>query len=135
MELKIQHIGLCVKNIDEYVAKMDKVFGCKEVKNRLHIPQAGQTSALVEMGNGNYFELMEPMGEEGVVPKFLATKGEGFHHIGVYCDDPVALGKQLVENGIKILGDPASGGFFVAPKSAGGVLYEISSTKDLEREV
>lgn len=133
MELKVQHIGLCVKSIDEYMEKMDKLYGCKEIgKMRLRLPEAGQTSALIEMAGMN-FEFMEPIGEEGVVPKFLAKKGEGFHHIGIYCSDIPALAKVFEDLGLRVLGDPASGGFFSSPKETGGILYEFSNIKDTER--
>ena len=133
MVLKVQHIGICVKNIDEYIAKM-KICGAEEVKERLHSPEAGQTSSLVKMAD-SYFEFMEPLGEEGVVPKFLAKKGEGFHHIGVYCDDIMGLAKEFEAKGLRVLGDPSTGGFFSSPKETGGILYEFSNINDLEREV
>lgn len=135
MELRVQHIGICVESIDEYMKKVGAVLGAKEVGGgRLKIPAAGQTSALVEMAGINY-EFMEPIGTEGVVPKFLEKRGEGFHHIGVYCSDTVALAKIFDDLGLKYLGDPASGGFFSSPKSSGGILYEFSQIDDMKRDV
>jgi len=135
MELYVQHIGLVAANATDYIARLNELFGCKEVKPRLIAPNIGQNSCLVELGQGSYCEIMEPNGEVGTVPKYLATHGEGFHHIGMYCSDPVELAKILEAAGARILGDPTTGGFFVHPKSTGGLLVEISSTKDLEREV
>ena len=136
MELRIQHIGYCVESIDAYMEQVSKTFGeVKEVgAGRLKLPKAGQTSALVNFAGMN-FELMEPIGEEGVVPKFLAKKGQGFHHIGVYCSDIMELAKRFEKAGMKILGDPAAGGFFSSPKETGGVLYEFSNIDDMKREL
>ena len=136
MELRIQHIAYVVENIDAYMEKLSKVFGeVKEVGGgRLHLPKAGQTSALINFAGMN-FEFMEPIGDEGVVPKFLANKGQGFHHIGVYCSDTVELAERFKAAGMKVLGDPASGGFFSSPKETGGILYEFSTTDDMKREV
>lgn len=134
MELRIQHIGICVEDVDAYMKKLEGVLGAKEVANRLEIPEAGQVSALIEMAGFN-FEYMAPIGDEGVVPKFLAKRGEGFHHIGVYCSDTVALAKIFDSLGLRYLGDPASGGFFSSPKDSGGILYEFSNVEDLKREV
>lgn len=136
MELRVQHIAYVVENIDAYMEKMSKIFGeVKEVGNgRLRLPEAGQTSALVNFAGMNY-ELMEPIGTEGVVPKFLATKGQGFHHIGVYCDDIMGLAERFKAAGMRVLGDPTTGGFFSSPKETVGILYEFSNIDDLKRDI
>jgi len=136
MELRLQHIGYVVGNIDDYMKKMEKIFGdVTEVGNgRLARPGSGQISALVHFLGANY-ELMQPNGEEGVVPKFFAKRGEGFHHFGIYCSDTVELAERFRAAGLTVLGKPENGGFFSSPKETGGILYEFSTTDDLKREI
>lgn len=119
----IYHIGLVVKSIDETLELLSGVFGAKEIGRRSY-PDLGQTSCLVSIGDSKY-ELMEPIGTEGVVPKFLAEKGEGFHHISLLSDDLDADCADFEEKGVKILGrsDKVA---FTHPKTTGGILYEIT---------
>ena len=81
----INHVGLVVKNIDETLHLLTSLFGAREIGRRAY-PDLGQTSCLVAIGDSKY-ELMEPTGTEGVVPKFLAKYGEGFHHISLLSDN------------------------------------------------
>ena len=69
----VSHIGLAVKSIDETLEKWTVLFGAREIARR-ELPELGQTSALVAVGDSR-FELMEPLGEEGVIPSFLAKHG------------------------------------------------------------
>jgi methylmalonyl-CoA/ethylmalonyl-CoA epimerase len=71
---------------------------------------------------------MEPCGEGGVVRKFLEERGQGFHHVSLLCG---ALGEARAaaeRAGLRALGDPegASGVFFIHPKNAFGVVYEVT---------
>ncbi|NCB74339.1 MAG: VOC family protein [Clostridia bacterium] len=129
MITKLNHIGVAVESIDKTVAFFESAFGAREI-TREALPEAGQTSCLIAIGCDN-FELMEPLGEGGVVRKFLDNKGEGFHHISLVSDDLDADCKRLEENGVKIVGKSQSGNLRVAfthPKSTGGIVYEISQT-------
>ncbi|MGI5971470.1 MAG: VOC family protein [Oscillospiraceae bacterium] len=133
MELYIQHIGICVNDIDQYLEKLKTMCDAKEVgAKRLYIPQNGQISALVQVGENSFYELMGPLGDTGVVPKFLAKHGEGFHHIGMYCSDIMELAKRFEDAGLHIIGDPKKGNFFSHPKETGGILYEFSSRHDAD---
>lgn len=125
----LNHIGIAVQSIDETVAFFESAFGARVI-TRESFPEAGQTSCLVTIGNDN-FELMEPLGEGGVVRKYLESKGEGFHHISLISDDLESDCKRMAQQGIRIVGKSQSGNLRVAfthPKSTGGIVYEISQT-------
>jgi methylmalonyl-CoA/ethylmalonyl-CoA epimerase len=119
----INHVGLVVKNIDETLKMLTALFGAKEI-GRKSFPELGQTSCLVTIGDSKY-ELMEPIGSEGVVPKFLEKNGEGFHHISLLSDDLAADCTNFEKNGARMLtrGDKMA---FLHPKTTGGILYEIA---------
>lgn len=125
MFLGINHVGLVVKSIDETLDVL-KLFGAQE-KGRKTIPERGQTSCMVQLGSG-MFELMEPYGDTGVVPKFLAEHGQGIHHVSLLCDNITTEIGRLSENGVRILGTPDNPDHvvFTHPKSTGGVLYELT---------
>ena len=123
----INHVGIVVNDVEEYSAFLKKIIGA-EVVETVAFPEAGQTSCLVKFGDSKY-ELMSPLGEEGVVGKFLAKNGQGFHHISLLSDDFDTDVAYLESQGIKIIGISESGGMryaFTHPKTSGGILYEIA---------
>jgi len=119
----INHVGLVVKNIDDTLKLLTALFGAKEI-GRKAFPELGQTSCIVAIGDSKY-ELMEPIGTEGVVPKFLTKNGEGFHHISLLSSDIDADCANFEKNGARILtrGDKMA---FLHPRTTGGILYEIA---------
>ena len=130
MLTEILHIGFVVRSIDETMEQLKKLGGVQlGIKERPHI---GQNSALVQLGNVRY-ELMEPNGDVGVVPKFLAKHGPGFHHISFKCDNCDEEAARLTAEGVvcmnKVPGDGKTK-FFTAPKTSGGVVYEINENYD-----
>ena len=66
----INHVGIVVKDVEEYAAFLKKTIGA-EVVETVRFEEAGQVSCLVQFGDSKY-ELMSPIGEEGVVGKFHA---------------------------------------------------------------
>lgn len=118
----INHIGLVVKNIDQYLELLSGLFGAQEI-GRKSFPEIGQTSCLVSIGDSR-FELMEPLGDEGVVPKFLAKYGEGFHHVSLLSNNLNEDCNNLGKRGVTILGRSGKTAF-THPKTSGGILYEI----------
>jgi len=77
------------------------------------------------------FELLEPTTEDSTVAKFLATRGEGLHHVSLRVPDLTAVVTKLKQDGVRLVSDEikiGAGGHryvFVHPSSAGGVLLEL----------
>lgn len=123
----INHVGIVVNDVQEYAAMLHELLGA-EIVETVAFPEAGQTSCLVRFGDAKY-ELMSPLGDGGVVGKFLAKNGQGFHHISLLSDDFDADVAALEAKGVKIIGISQTGGMryaFTHPKTSGGVLYEIA---------
>lgn len=121
------HIGVVVKSIDETLERIASAFGAREII-RVPLPAAGQTSALVQIGD-QQLEMMEPLGEKGTVPKFLAEHGEGLHHISLKTNDFDADVMRFEEQGYKVFGRGSLNGHnvaFIHPGTANGILYEIA---------
>lgn len=123
----INHIGICVKSLEDTLPFLENMIGAKVLKT-VRFEEAGQTSCEIQFGDSRY-ELMEPIGDKGVVGKFIEKHGEGFHHISLLSDDFDADVAHMKEMGIKIIGISESDGMryaFTHPKTTGGVLYEIA---------
>lgn len=124
----LNHIGIVVRDIDGTMALLSRIFGAKEI-GRKTFADLGQTSALVRIGDFQ-IELMEPYGDEGVVPAFLKRRGEGLHHISLITDDIDEEDEHLAENGINVIGKAPKGikedrVMFTHPKQTKGVVFEI----------
>jgi len=77
-------------------------------------------------------ELLQPLGEGSPVSKFLATRGEGLHHICFQVEDIAATITKLRGEGVVMIDESPRPGVtakkiaFLHPRSMGGVLIELS---------
>lgn len=125
----IAHIGIAVESIDEarsfYEALGLRVEAIEEV------PQEGVRVALIPCGEAR-IELLEPTSEDSPVGRFLASRGPGMHHICFASDDLDTDDAALRDIGVRLLREQPTRGAggtrvqFVHPKSAAGVLVELS---------
>lgn len=134
---KIDHIGVAVQNIDEALKLYSEALG-------LHLTQTdkeeGQKSivAFLPVGDGEV-ELVEPIGDDGPVARFLQKRGEGIHHICFEVDDIYATLGRLKAVGIELIDEKPYIGTagkkiaFIHPKGAHGVLIELYQKVPEER--
>jgi catechol 2,3-dioxygenase-like lactoylglutathione lyase family enzyme len=91
-------------------------------------PWAGQGGYLT---GGSYIQLLEPLGPDSPVGKFLARRGEGIHHIGYGVTDVRAALAAISATGIRPVDErPRHGSMgasiaFLHPADLGGVLTEL----------
>jgi methylmalonyl-CoA/ethylmalonyl-CoA epimerase len=126
---RIDHLGIAVRSIAEargfWEALGLVVSGIEEV------PQEGVRVAMLTVGESR-IELLEPTRDDSPIAKFLAKSGPGLHHLCVTSeaigDDDAVLRAAGVEL-LRAAPTPGAEGAlvqFVHPKSAGGVLVELS---------
>ena len=125
---KFDHVGLAVKNTEETVAVLSKLFGF-EVRESRAEPEAGFKSTLISKENVA-LELIEPAGPQGMIQKFIEKRGAGLHHISIQVTDLAeemdrlkALGVQFVsEEAAEVSGCKV---IFIHPRSTKGLLIEL----------
>jgi len=127
---KIDHIAIAVKNLDEALQLYDNLFGVKPSKIET-IPQQGVKAALLPMGEGSEIELLEPIDPQSGVAKFIASRGEGMHHICLEVDNVDAELGSLANKGVQLIDKQGRPGLvgkvgFLHPKSTKGVLIELA---------
>ena len=121
----IHHTGLAVRSADTAAAFFKEILGA-ELVGDYSMETREFLSRMVKIGP-NYFELLEPRGKDGLIERFLNTRGEGIHHVSIQVDDPEALFNLCESKGIRLIGRR-----FIHPKSAHGVLIEVMSAADAE---
>jgi methylmalonyl-CoA epimerase len=130
---RVHHIGIAVKNLKESAALFEMLLG---IKAEIHgAPTQRVTEACFKLGSEVEIDLLEPMGEDSAVAKFLEKRGEGLHHIALEVEDINAGLKEMEHKGIQLIDKAPREGVagqigFLHPKSANGVLIELIEPKD-----
>jgi methylmalonyl-CoA/ethylmalonyl-CoA epimerase len=128
----IHHLGVAVGNLDDALATYERLFGA-QLEHQARVDEQGVRAASVRVGDGRV-ELLEPLGEDTPVGRFLATRGPGMHHVAYEVGDLRATLAQLADAGADLIdAEPREGLFglevaFVHPESVHGVLSEVVST-------
>jgi methylmalonyl-CoA epimerase len=126
---RIDHVGIAVADLDAAIALYEKTLGMPLV-HREKVTEQGVEAVLLDVGDG-HIELLEPLGEDTPVGKFLAKKGPGLHHVAYAVSDVTAALAELAEQGVALIDSEPRRGIrdsrvaFLHPKSTGGVLTEI----------
>ena len=128
--LGIEHIGLAVNNLDKDAPFWKHVLKISH-KGTEVVEDQDVTTDIYDTGRGKV-ELLEALGENTAVGKFLKNRGPGIHHVCFEVDDINNAVNELKESNIKVLSDiPTTGAegykvVFIHPKSTGGVLVELA---------
>jgi methylmalonyl-CoA epimerase len=133
---RLEHLGIAVTSIAE-ARRFWEELGLT-VDRIEEVPQEGVRVAMLRLGESR-IELLEPTRPDSAVARFLARRGPGLHHVCLASDDVAADDARLRAAGLDLLREeptPGAGGRrvqFVHPKSAGGVLVELSQAPEVER--
>jgi len=129
---QISHLGVAVENIETAREFYRSILGL-ESSEPIANEDGTMLGSLVRVGN-TVIELLQPVGSEGVMAKFLAKRGEGFHHICYEVDDIRAEVESLKAKGMDVLGEPKEGieglAVFLHPRNTHGVLIEYVEKKE-----
>ena len=136
--IRINHIGVATADIQHALSVFSQGLGLP-VAGSEHVPGDAVRVTFLPVGESR-LELLEPVGEEGPVHKFLSNRGPGIHHICFEVDDLPGMMERLRAAGVELVdSEPRRGAHgtlvaFVHPKSANGVLVELVQTADGERD-
>lgn len=126
---EIDHVAIAVKDLDAAIAWYEEVFGAV-VEHREVVESDGVAEALLKVAD-SYIQLLTPVSETSPVAKYLATKGEGLHHIGYRVADCAVALEAVKAAGGRVIDEkprPGSRGTtvaFVHPKTSFGTLIEL----------
>jgi methylmalonyl-CoA/ethylmalonyl-CoA epimerase len=126
---RLDHIGIAVRSIEES-AGFYHALGLG-ITDQEVVEEQGVKVGFLPLGDTR-LELLEPTGPESPIAVFLDRRGPGLHHICLRVDDIRSTMSRLSEEGYRLLSDEPQRGAhdclvcFIHPKSAGGVLIELS---------
>ncbi|HEX6287309.1 MAG TPA: methylmalonyl-CoA epimerase [Acidimicrobiia bacterium] len=132
--LNLDHVAIAVADLDAAIDGYRDRYRV-EPMYRERVESQGVEEAMIPVG-GSFIQLLEPLGAETPVGRFLSKNGEGLHHVAyavVSIDDALA---HLAETGAKLIDtEPRIGGrgariAFVNPGDLGGTLIELVELSD-----
>jgi methylmalonyl-CoA epimerase len=127
----IHHLGVAVDDLDSALETYERLFGA-EVEHQATIDGQGVRAVSLRIGEGRV-ELLEALGQDTPVGRFLAKRGPGMHHVAYEVHDLRATLAELTREGAELIDrEPRAGLFglevaFVHPDSVHGVLSEVVS--------
>jgi methylmalonyl-CoA/ethylmalonyl-CoA epimerase len=145
---RIDHVGIACRDLDTAIARYEATFGLQVVSLEVNEEQ-GVREAMLAVGTSGtsgtlgasgasgddlrlgYVQLLEPLGPDTPVGRFLARRGEGLHHVGYGVQDIGQALDAIGVRGVRLLDErPRHGSMgasiaFLHPADLGGVLTEL----------
>lgn len=125
--MRVDHAGIATVDADTLAAQYCELFDC-DIAHQEQFD--GMDIVFLDFGN-SYFELIEPISEDGAIASYLDSNGPGIHHLGVETDDIENRLETARDLGIELIDEePRKGAWghdvaFLHPRSTGGVLLEF----------
>jgi methylmalonyl-CoA/ethylmalonyl-CoA epimerase len=131
---RIDHVGIACKDLDRAIAFYESTFGLEVVSREVSTEQ-GVREAMLRVADApagtSYVQLLEPLGPDTPVGRFLARRGEGVHHVGYGVADITAALAEIGATGVRLIdarprhGSMGASIAFLHPADVGGVLTEL----------
>ncbi|SMG30322.1 methylmalonyl-CoA epimerase [Marivirga sericea] len=127
--LKVEHIGIAVKNMESANSLFSKLFN-KDPYKLEKVESEHVSTSFFQMGDTK-IELLEAESEDSAIAKFIEKKGEGIHHIAYEVENIESEMKRLASEGFQLINKAPKNGAdnklvcFLHPKSTNGVLIEL----------
>lgn len=129
--IKIDHVGVAVRDFDAAVAFYGKAFGMRLVHEETNEEQ-GVHEGMVAVGDSDScIQILAPLTDDSPIGKFLARNGEGIQQMALRVTDIEKAAEVLKAAGVRVLyAEPKTGTAgsrvnFCHPKDCGGVLMEL----------
>ena len=127
--LKIEHIGIAVKDLASSVPLYEKLLNSQCYKTE-SVEAENVKTAFIRIGESK-IELIESLTPNGIIARFLDKKGEGIHHIAFEVNDIETEMLRLKKEGFVLLNEQPKKGAdnklvcFLHPRHTNGVLIEL----------
>lgn len=143
---RIDHVGIACRDLSRAIDRYRETFGLEVVSLEVNEEQ-GVREAMLAVGGSfaaafaasgaaagarpGYVQLLEPLGPDTPVGRFLARRGEGIHHVGYGVSDIGQALATIAGTGVRLVDErPRHGSMgasiaFLHPADLGGVLTEL----------
>ena len=129
-DVAVDHIGIASESI-ELASGFWELLGFKQSSEHVNDEQGVRILILEGNVSSAKIELLEPLGPNTPIGKFISNHGEGIQQLAVRVEDIESTITQLISSGVRMINEQpvngASGSIiaFVHPSSTGGGLVEL----------
>ena len=128
---RLNHVAIAVEDLAAAARVYRETLGA-DVSAPMRLPEHGVTVVFIDLPNTK-IELLEPLGAESPIARFLEKNPDGgMHHVCYEVSDIAATRDHLVKAGARVLGsgEPRVGAhgkpvLFLHPKDFCGTLVEL----------
>lgn len=130
--MKLEHVGIAIKNMEESKRLFDSLFGFQSYKTET--VESEKVSTVFYQTGDSKIELLQALHPDSAIHKFIEKKGEGIHHLAFEVENIEAEIERLKSEGHIFIHDVPKQGAdnkricFLHPKSTHGVLIELCET-------
>ena len=130
---RLNHVGVATPSIEKSVTIYRDMLGATKIGEPFDLPPQKVRVCFVDTPNSQ-IELLEPLGEDSPIAKFLEKNpAGGQHHVCFEVPDIHAAKAGMEAKGVRVLGAPRIGAhgtpvIFIHPRDMGGVLVELMET-------
>ena len=132
--LNLDHVAIAVESLDQAIDGYRKRYQVEPLY-RERVEEQGVEEAMIAVG-GSFIQLLEPLGPDTPVGRFLSKHGEGLHHVAYAVSSIDAALEHLEREGARLIDQtPRTGGrgariAFVHPSDLAGTLTELVELAD-----
>ena len=135
---RLDHVCWAVHRLEDALPLLTELMGMR-VSGRWQNEEQGYRGLSLELPGGTaQFELLEPLGEDSFLHRFLRERGPGLHHVTFEVEDIEAAAQAIRDYDI----EPFQGvrrfhGWaetYIHPKDSGGVLFQFYTEGDQKHE-
>ncbi|MDH3308822.1 MAG: methylmalonyl-CoA epimerase [Acidimicrobiia bacterium] len=132
--INLDHVAIAVADLDAALAEYLRLYGVHPLYREV-VADQGVEEAMVPIG-GSFVQLLQPLGSDTPVGRFMERHGEGMHHVAFAVDDIDKALDELREQGARLVDQvPRPGGrgariAFVHPAQLAGTLVELVELAD-----
>ena len=127
--LRLDHIGIAVADLGQALTLWRDSLGATLLDTET-VAEQGVRVAFLDTGESRT-ELLEALGEDSPIARFLASGKRGIHHVAYQVDDLDSTLQRLGESEVPLIHEQPIAGSrgtriaFVHPRGTGGVLIEL----------
>jgi methylmalonyl-CoA epimerase len=128
--MKLEHIGIAVKSLEETIPVLEKIFKTKATKMEFVEDQKVYVQK-IKLENID-IEVLQGSSPDSPISKFIEKRGEGIQHCSFEVDNLASSLNELKEQGVRLIDEvPRIGAdnmliAFLHPKSTAGILMEFA---------
>ncbi len=132
--INLDHVAIAVDDLDGAIAAYRARYRVTPLYREV-VEEQGVEEAMIPVG-GSFIQLLGPLGAETPVGRFLASNGEGLHHVAYTVASIEAALEHLAAEGARLVDEtPRVGGrgariAFVHPGDLAGTLIELVEYAD-----